>query len=215
MSGPTHWATLRVLARKRLRHLHSPGARLLRSHPLFIAGDSRRARGGWPTPTWWPSRLDRYDAIVVKSRRLRAMMKEYGLHWRDGLQPHRQKFAAKVKDVNEFLDGARRGSAVGRIEAVATYHDACHLGHAQASRPPRGRLLAKIPGLELRNLPETGSAAARPAPTTSAKWTCRTACPAEDREHFEPPARRSYWPATPAACCKSNAKSGSVNFRCG
>jgi glycolate oxidase iron-sulfur subunit len=85
-----------------------------------------------------------------------AMMKEYGLHWRDGLQPHREKFAAKVKDINEFLDALGMIPPRGRIEAVATYHDACHLGHAQGITAAPRRLLAAIPGLELRELPETG-----------------------------------------------------------
>ena len=84
------------------------------------------------------------------------MMKEYGLHWRDGLQPHREKFAAKVRDVNEFLDALGAVPPQGRIEAVATYHDACHLGHAQGITAAPRRLLAMIPGLELRDLPETG-----------------------------------------------------------
>ena len=39
---------------------------------------------------------------------------------------------------------------------MATYHDACHLGHAQKIREAPRRLLAQIPGLELRELPETG-----------------------------------------------------------
>ena len=43
----------------------------------------------------------------------------------------------------------------GRIEAVAAYHDACHLAHAQGIVDPPRRLLAQIPGLELRELPES------------------------------------------------------------
>ena len=38
---------------------------------------------------------------------------------------------------------------------MATYHDACHLRHAQKIREAPRRLLAQIPGLELRELPET------------------------------------------------------------
>ena len=99
--------------------------------------------------------MDRYDAIVVNHAGCGAMMKEYGLHWHDGLQPHREKFAAKVADVHEFLDSLGAVPPSGRIEAVATYHDACHLGHAQAITEPPRRLLAKIPGLKLVDLPET------------------------------------------------------------
>jgi len=38
---------------------------------------------------------------------------------------------------------------------VATYHDACHLAHAQKVVQAPRRLLARIPGLVLRELPET------------------------------------------------------------
>jgi len=83
------------------------------------------------------------------------MMKEYGLHWRDGLRPHREKFAAKVRDINEFLDELGLIPPTGRIEATATYHDACHLAHAQKITAAPRRILASIPGLELRDLPES------------------------------------------------------------
>jgi len=82
------------------------------------------------------------------------MLKEYGLHWQDDRQPARARFAAKVKDINEFLDQLGLVPPSGRIEAVAAYHDACHLGHAQKIREAPRRLLAQIPGLELRDLPE-------------------------------------------------------------
>jgi glycolate oxidase iron-sulfur subunit len=71
------------------------------------------------------------------------------------LQPHREKFAAKVKDINEFLDSLGAIAPQGRIDAVATYHDACHLGHAQGIVAPPRRLIEMIPGLQLRELPES------------------------------------------------------------
>jgi len=71
------------------------------------------------------------------------------------LQPHREKFAAKVKDVHEFLDDLGLVPPNGRIRAVATYHDACHLAHAQGITAAPRRLLAKIPGLQLLDLPES------------------------------------------------------------
>jgi len=72
------------------------------------------------------------------------------------LQPHRAKFAEKVKDVHELLDELGTIPPAGRIEEVATYHDACHLAHAQSITEAPRRLLAKIPGLQLRPLPEAG-----------------------------------------------------------
>ena len=60
-----------------------------------------------------------------------------------------------VKDVHEFIDALGAVPPSGRIAAVATYHDSCHLTHAQGVAAPRN-LLAKIPGLEMRELPEAG-----------------------------------------------------------
>jgi glycolate oxidase iron-sulfur subunit len=152
MFRPVHWATVRVLQQNGCDvfvprgqgccgaiHLHNgdaPAARLL-------ADANLRA-----------FELDRYDAILVNHGGCGAMLKEYGLHWHDGLQPHRARFAAMVKDVHEFLDALGIVPFDGRIEAVATYHDSCHLAHAQRVASAPRRMLAKIPGLELRELPE-------------------------------------------------------------
>jgi glycolate oxidase iron-sulfur subunit len=150
----THWATLRVLQQNGCDVFIPPeqgccGAIHLR------AGDSRGARR-MADANLVAFELDRYDAIVVNHAGCGAMMKEYGRHWRDGLQPHREKFAAKVKDAGEFIDALGLIPPTGRIPAVATYHDACHLGHAQRITAAPRRLLAAIPGLELRELPESG-----------------------------------------------------------
>jgi glycolate oxidase iron-sulfur subunit len=151
---PTHWATLRVLQQNGC-DIFIPPEQGCCGAIHFHAGDSRGARR-MADANLVAFELDRYDAIVVNHGGCGAMMKEYGLHWRDGLQPHREKFAAKVKDINEFLDSLGMIPPQGRIEAVATYHDACHLAHAQGITAAPRRLLAKIPGLELRELPETG-----------------------------------------------------------
>ena len=60
-----------------------------------------------------------------------------------------------MKDINEFLDELGPIPPTGRINAVATYHDACHLAHAQKITAAPRRLLSMIPGLELRDLPES------------------------------------------------------------
>ena len=43
----------------------------------------------------------------------------------------------------------------GEIRLTATYHDACHLAHAQKVREQPRNLLKKIPGLKLVELPES------------------------------------------------------------
>jgi glycolate oxidase iron-sulfur subunit len=154
MFRQTHWATLRVLQENGC-DVFIPPEQGCCGAIHFHAGDSRGARQ-MADANLVAFELDRYDAIVVNHGGCGAMMKEYGLHWRDGLQPHRAKFAAKVKDINEFIDSLGMIPPQGRIEAVATYHDACHLAHAQGITAAPRRLLAKVPGLEMRDLPETG-----------------------------------------------------------
>ncbi len=150
----THWATLRVLQQNGCDVFVPPDQGCCGAIH-FHAGDSRGARR-MADANLVAFELDRYDAIVVNHAGCGAMMKEYGLHWHDGLQPHREKFAAKVKDVNEFIDELGIIPPQGRVAAVATYHDACHLAHAQGITAAPRRLLARVPGLELRELPETG-----------------------------------------------------------
>lgn len=150
----THWATLRVLQQNGC-DVFVPPEQGCCGAIHYHAGDSRGARR-MADANLVAFELDRYDAIVVNHAGCGAMMKEYGLHWQDGLQPHRAKFAAKVKDVNEFLDHLGLIPPQGRIEVAAAYHDACHLAHAQGITAAPRRLLAKVPGLELRALPETG-----------------------------------------------------------
>ncbi|MGA2620603.1 MAG: (Fe-S)-binding protein [Thermoguttaceae bacterium] len=151
---PTHWATLRVLQQNGCDVFVPPGQGCCGAIH-FHNGDSPGARK-LADANLRAFELDRYDVIVVNHGGCGAMLKDYGLHWQDGLQPHREKFAAKVKDVHEFLDGLGVVPADGRIEAVATYHDACHLAHAQQITAAPRRLLARIPGLQLRELPEAG-----------------------------------------------------------
>ena len=154
MFRPTHWATLRVLQQNGCDVFIPPGQGCCGAIH-FHAGDSRGARA-MADANLVAFELDRYDAILVNHGGCGAMLKEYGLHWHDGLQPHRAKFAEKIKDVHEFLDSLGLVPPSGRIAATAVYHDACHLAHAQGITSAPRRLLAKIPGLELRDLPETG-----------------------------------------------------------
>lgn len=153
MFRQTHWATLRVLQQNGC-DVFIPEGQGCCGAIHFHGGNSLGARRQADV-NLVAFELDRYDAIVVNHAGCGAMLKEYGLHWQDGLRPHREKFAAKVKDVHEFLDELGFSPPGGRIEAVATYHDACHLGHAQQITEPPRRLLARIPGLQLRELPET------------------------------------------------------------
>jgi glycolate oxidase iron-sulfur subunit len=154
MYRPVHWATARVLQHNGCDVFVPQGQGCCGAIHLHN-GDALGARR-LADANLVAFELDRFDAIVVNHGGCGAMLKEYGLHWHDGLQPHRARFAEKVKDVHEFLDALGVVPFDGRVETVATYHDSCHLAHAQRVAAAPRRLLAKIPGLELRDLPEAG-----------------------------------------------------------
>ena len=92
------------------------------------------------------------DAVVVNAAGCGAMLKDYGhlLHDDAG-----QALAAKVKDVSEFLTALGPVKPEHPLPIKATYHDACHLCHAQQVRRPPRQLLELIPGLELVPLNES------------------------------------------------------------
>jgi glycolate oxidase iron-sulfur subunit len=66
-----------------------------------------------------------------------------------------RRFVAKVKDVSEFLAQLGLVPPPHAIPMTVTYHDACHLCHAQGIRSQPRVLLKSIPGLELVPLEES------------------------------------------------------------
>jgi glycolate oxidase iron-sulfur subunit len=64
-------------------------------------------------------------------------------------------FAAKVRDISEFLIELGPVPPPGELSIRATYHDACHLAHAQKIRTQPRKLLGMIPKLELVPLDES------------------------------------------------------------
>src|SRR5947199_10077922 len=72
--------------------------------------------------------------------------------------PHAEvaaRFLSKVGDVSEFLMELGPVKPTHPLPIKATYHDACHLRHAQQIQKQPRALLELIPGLELVPLPET------------------------------------------------------------
>ncbi len=67
----------------------------------------------------------------------------------------RGAFSSQVRDVTEWLDEIGISPDLGAIERTVTYQDPCHLVHAQRIAAAPRRLLAKIPGLRLREMPES------------------------------------------------------------
>ena len=144
-------ATLRVLAANGIEVVVPPdqgccGA--LAAHAGHA--DHARARAGQLLHAF----PDDVDAIVTNAAGCGSAMKDYGALFAG--TPHEadaQRFAARVRDVSEFLD------AVGFVSppvlpapAVVAYHDACHLSHAQRVRAAPRRLLSAVGNLTLREI---------------------------------------------------------------
>ena len=101
------------------------------------------------------------DAVIVNVAGCGSMLKDYG-HMAEELAPghataHEElsRFTAKIQDVSEFLAKLGPIAPTHAIPQKVTYHDACHLCHAQKIREQPRQLLSLIPGLEVVPLPES------------------------------------------------------------
>ncbi len=98
---------------------------------------------------------DAFDAIIVNAAGCGAMLKDYA-HLLDGPDhDDARRFVDKVKDVSEFLVALGPIPPTHPLPMTVTYHDACHLCHAQQVRTQPRQLLGMIPGLTLVPLEES------------------------------------------------------------
>lgn len=153
MFRQTHWATARVLQENGC-DVVIPKGQACCGAIHFHAGSSEPARL-LADQNVSAFRDDDLDAVIINVAGCGAMLKDYGHHWSDSGHDARARLASKVKDVSEFLDELGLIPPTGELRITATYHDACHLAHAQKVREQPRRLLAQIPGLVLRELPES------------------------------------------------------------
>lgn len=149
----THWATIRVLQENGC-DVVVPKNQVCCGAIHFHAGNEPPARE-MAEANLDAFNVDDVDAVIVNVAGCGAMLKDYGHHWPFARAAELEKFSAKVKDVSEFLDELGLIPPTGEVPLNATYHDACHLVHAQRVREAPRNLLAKIPGLNLTELPET------------------------------------------------------------
>jgi len=96
---------------------------------------------------------DRFDAIVTNAAGCGSTLKEYGdLLRQDEEHARAEQFAAKTKDVTEFLQSLGLRKPARRLEVKATYQDPCHLAHGQRVRSAPRELLCAV-GLQLEEMP--------------------------------------------------------------
>jgi glycolate oxidase iron-sulfur subunit len=96
------------------------------------------------------------DYIVADCAACSAQTKEYAHLLRgDPIYGERaEKFSAKVRDVMELLAEIPLEQPSEEVRARVTYHEACHLCHAQGiSRQPR-EVMRAIPGIDLVEMRE-------------------------------------------------------------
>ena len=78
-------------------------------------------------------------------------MKEYGdlLSEDAGYRDNARDFSSRVRDVSEFLAGLPFERPSGRVNAIVTYQDSCHLAHAQLITQAPRQILESIRGLRV------------------------------------------------------------------
>ena len=100
------------------------------------------------------------EAIIINAAGCGSTLKEYGQLLEDdpGWSERGRKFSSRVKDLTEWLDPTQfqAGSAArGGAAQTVTYHDACHLCHAQRiTKRPRD-LVRAMAGSGFVEMPES------------------------------------------------------------
>jgi glycolate oxidase iron-sulfur subunit len=97
------------------------------------------------------------DAVVINAAGCGSSVKEYGHLLRDdpNYAERAVRFAAKCKDVSEFLAELSPRAERKPIQARVAFHDSCHLQHAQGIRAQPRSLLLQVPGTQLLEIPES------------------------------------------------------------
>jgi glycolate oxidase iron-sulfur subunit len=95
-----------------------------------------------------------FDAIITNAGGCGSTLKEYGelLEHDAKYSEKARRFSGLVKDVNEFLASIELNPPMRVLPLTVTYQDSCHLAHGQKIRSAPRKLLASIPGLELREM---------------------------------------------------------------
>jgi glycolate oxidase iron-sulfur subunit len=98
-----------------------------------------------------------YDAIITNAAGCGSTLKEYDelLEQDPEYVDKARGFAAQVKDVTEFLASIHLNRDMRPVNRVVTYQDSCHLAHGQKIKAAPRTLLRAIPGLTLKEMPNS------------------------------------------------------------
>ena len=96
-----------------------------------------------------------FDAIVTNAAGCGSTLKEYthlfAAH--DPAHAQAERFAAKVRDVTEFLAELGLAAPMRDLPLRVTYQDSCHLAHGQKIREAPRKLISAVPGVEFVEMP--------------------------------------------------------------
>ncbi len=94
--------------------------------------------------------VDDFDAIVVNAAGCGSTLKEYDnlLGETDAQAGQAQAFAAKVRDISEFLVDLGLKPPPGSIRCRVAYDEPCHLLHGQGISDAPKKLIDAIPGVQ-------------------------------------------------------------------
>jgi glycolate oxidase iron-sulfur subunit len=96
-----------------------------------------------------------FDAIITNAAGCGSTLKEY-VHLfpaDDQDHPRARQFAAKIRDVSEFLADLGLAATMQPVRLRVTYQDSCHLAHGQKIREAPRTLIRAVPGVELVEMP--------------------------------------------------------------
>ncbi|GLG02298.1 glycolate oxidase iron-sulfur subunit [Alicyclobacillus hesperidum subsp. aegles] len=97
------------------------------------------------------------DYIAINAAGCGAALKEYPELFHDDPAWHERavKFSARVRDITQLLVEVGFDPPKAELPMSITYHDACHLCHAQKIRREPRSLLTSVPGVDLREMPDS------------------------------------------------------------
>jgi glycolate oxidase iron-sulfur subunit len=95
-----------------------------------------------------------FDAIITNAAGCGSTLKEYGELLEDlpEYAAKAKQFSGLMRDITEFLSGLELNSKMGRVDAIVTYQDSCHLAHGQKVRVSPRQLLGAVPGVRFREM---------------------------------------------------------------
>ncbi|HTX14485.1 MAG TPA: (Fe-S)-binding protein, partial [Candidatus Baltobacteraceae bacterium] len=96
-----------------------------------------------------------FDAILTNAAGCGSTLKEYTRLFApdDPAHPQAERFAAKMRDVTEFLAELGLVAPMRELRLRVTYQDSCHLAHGQKIREAPRTLIRSVPGVEFVELP--------------------------------------------------------------